>query len=175
MKLATAVLLGSWYTVDRGCRAAVHTGPAMSWGSYKQRYNKSYSGTHEDDYRRGIFEWNVARYVELNTLEPLARYGPTAFSDMAASEYLGGFRPTTLAVPELAADMMNILSSAGVPAARDWTGTYTSPIKDQVGCGGCWAESAVEQVESDAMRQHRWTGVLSTQELIDCTSTGQGR
>ena len=61
-----------------------------------------------------------------------------------------------------------------IDARRDWTGTHTTPVKNQGNCGGCWAESAIAQVESDAMREHGWTGVLSTQELIDCTADGDG-
>jgi hypothetical protein len=142
-----------------------------AWQSFKANFKKAYADAREEHHRRSIFERNLAEYARLNALEPLAVYGPTRFSDKTRQEYLGGgFQPSGIVAPEHAA----IDASVEVPAARDWAGVYTSPIKDQSSCGGCWAESAIEQVESDAMRQHNWTGVLSTQELIDCTSDGQG-
>ena len=138
------------------------------WELYKQKFGKVYHG-EEEEYRRGVFEKNLLEYAKLNALEPLAHYGPTAFSDKTRSEYLTGYTPPTTTPPELKVD-----TSLKVATARDWTGTFTTPIKDQGSCGACWAESAIEQIESDAMRQHNFTGVLSTQVLVDCTSAGQG-
>lgn len=141
---------------------------ASDWDTYKQAFAKIYSGD-EDDYRRSIFEQNLALYARLNALEPLAHYGPTALSDLTPAEYRGGYKPSNITLPELDVD-----TSLAVPTHRDWTGIYTTQIKDQNSCGACWAISAISQVESDAMREHNWTGVLSTQELVDCTSKGQG-
>merc|ERR1712039_438868 len=62
-----------------------------------------------------------------------------------------------------------------VAASIDWTGRYTTPVKDQGQCGSCWAFSAVEQIESDIMREHGQTLRLSTQELVDCTGSGGRR
>lgn len=88
---------------------------------------------------------------------------------MAPKEYVSGYKPTNITLPELEFD-----TSVKIGISKDWSGKYTSPIKDQGSCGACWAESAIQQVESDAMREHGWTGILSTQELVDCTSDGQG-
>jgi hypothetical protein len=139
------------------------------WGAYKQNFNKIYHGIRQDSARRSVFEQNLLTYAKLNALEPLARYGPTAFSDMKPEEYLGGYTPSTTTPPELHVD-----TSLKIATSKDWTGTCTSGVKDQGHCGSCWAESALQQIESDAMCQHNWTGVLSTQELVDCTSAGQG-
>jgi hypothetical protein len=139
------------------------------WEAYKNQFGKVYTGG-EESHRRNVFEKNLASYAVLNAAEPLAQYGPTLFSDMAAEDYLNGYKPSTVTPPhELEFD-----TSLEVPVSRDWTGTYTTAIKDQGSCGSCWAESAIQQLESDAMREHNWTGVLSTQELVDCTSAGQG-
>lgn len=45
-----------------------------------------------------------------------------------------------------------------------------SPIKDQAQCGSCWAFSAVEQIESDAIRELGVTYKLSAQQVTSCTS-----
>jgi len=142
------------------------------WEAYKQQFGKVYdgvgNGAGDDEYRYGIFKKNLAEYAELNAQEPLAHYGLTRFTDMTTDEYISGFTASVVEPDELEVDT----SAKAKPV--DWTGKYTTLIKDQGACGSCWAESAVQQVESDAMREHGWTGVLSTQELVDCTSAGQG-
>ena len=59
-------------------------------------------------------------------------------------------------------------------ASSDWSGVYTTPVKDQGQCGSCWAFSVVEQIEADAHRLLGYTGVLSEQELVDCDTSDSG-
>ena len=50
-------------------------------------------------------------------------------------------------------------------------------MKDQCGCGCCWAFAAVEQIESDAIRTKNWSinSPLSTAQACECTyATGNG-
>jgi len=147
---------------------------ASDWEAYKKEFNKAYNGNSDDEYRRGVFEQNLVAQAELNAREPLAHYGPTLFSDMTPEEfkaaYLGGLTPSNITLLE----DVGVNASLEVPAAQDWTGKYTTAVNDQGQCGSCWAFSATQQVESDAMREHRWTGKLSVQELVDCTSDGEG-
>jgi len=62
------------------------------------------------------------------------------------------------------------LKSQSVTSATsvDWSGIYTTPVKDQGYCGSCWAFSAVEQVESDTMRTSGNTFILSPEQVTDC-------
>eukprot|EP01084_Bolivina_argentea_P187408 322819_1 len=57
----------------------------------------------------------------------------------------------------------------GTDALVDWTGTYTTPVKDQGYCGSCWAFSATEQTESDFMREYGSEQILSAQQVTSCT------
>merc|ERR1711865_1350777 len=50
---------------------------------------------------------------------------------------------------------------AAAPAKLDYTGTATSPVKDQGGCGSCWAFSATQGVESAVYMQHGTMPILS--------------
>merc|ERR1712025_1166989 len=87
-----------------------------------------------------------------------------------AQSYLN-YVPNNASLPEM--DLSHL--PVKVAASQDWTGRYTTPVKDQGQCGSCWAFSAVEQVESDLMREHGTTIELSTQELVDCTGSGGRR
>jgi len=151
----------------------VHTAKEQDeWEEYKQKYAKVYNGD-DDDMRRGVFETNLEAYAEQNAAEPLAQYAPNEFSDFSSeefeAEFLSGYLSSNSTLPELDVD-----TSLEHGSSVDWTGKYTTGVKNQGGCGSCWAFSAIEQVESDAMREHGWRGSLSTQELVDCTSQGQG-
>jgi len=58
----------------------------------------------------------------------------------------------------------------------NWTGIYTTPVKDQGSCGSCWAFTVAEQTESDAIRLNSWNKnfYLSSQQLVDCVTTNDG-
>jgi len=60
---------------------------------------------------------------------------------------------------------------AAAPSKLDYTGTATSPVKDQGSCGSCWAFSAVQGVESAVYMQHGTMPILSTQQVISCDTT----
>jgi len=86
-------------------------------------------------------------------------------------ERLTNYVPSGEVLPEM--DLSHLpLETA---ASQDWTGKYTTSVKDQGQCGSCWAFSAVEQIESDLMREHGTQITMSTQELVDCTGSGGRR
>lgn len=62
------------------------------------------------------------------------------------------------------------------PAALDWTVKGgTSPVKDQGGCGSCWAFSATQGIESGVfMSTGSLPGNLSTQQVISCDKVDLG-
>lgn len=143
-----------------------------SWDQYKTQFEKRYASAEEEGRRRQIFEKNLLRYAALNAREPLAQYGPTKFSDREPSEYLAN-----ITKPENTLRSLVVNTSMAVPTSKNWAGVYTTAVKDQDkphSCGSCWAFSAIEQIEADAHREHGFKGVLSEQELVDCTSSGEG-
>lgn len=56
----------------------------------------------------------------------------------------------------------------------DWSGKLTTPVKDQGYCGSCWAFSATEQIESDAIRTLGVTYLLSPEQITQCDKTSSG-
>jgi len=58
---------------------------------------------------------------------------------------------------------------AAAPASLDWSATgATTPVKDQGGCGSCWAYSATEGVESGYYMATGELISLSEQQMISC-------
>jgi len=88
-------------------------------------------------------------------------------------QYAKGFvrQPRNAVVP-VATITESMRSSA--PAKLDYTGTSTSPVKDQGQCGSCWAFSATQGIESAVYRATGTMPILSTQQIISCDKTDGG-
>merc|ERR1712000_513037 len=96
------------------------------------------------------------------------------FSDWTEEEFsqiLLNYKPSNATFPE--ADLSQL--PLHVEDSKDWTGTATTPVKNQGSCGSCWAFSATEQIESDYILQHGKKVVLAPQELVDCKGDGSKR
>jgi hypothetical protein len=139
------------------------------WEAWKQEFGRVYNGD-EDEFRRNVFEQNMAEAAKLQAENPEAEFGGTEFSDWTEAEFMGllGSVPMNSTAPATEVPDVEVADSI------DWTGTATTPVKNQASCGSCWAFSATEQIESDAMLQHGANIELAPQELVDCTSSGSG-
>jgi len=75
----------------------------------------------------------------------------------------------------LGAEVVEITEEPSATAGLvDWTGKLTTPVKDQAQCGSCWAFSATEQIESDAMKNLGITAILSPEQITQCDTTSYG-
>jgi C1A family cysteine protease len=103
-----------------------------------------------------------------------AVHGITFLSDLSEDEFKAKFLTSDVSLksktPEFAPTSTKNVSAALV----DWTGVYTTPVKDQGYCGSCWAFSATEQIESDSMRTLKTSYILSPEQITQCDKTSSG-
>jgi C1A family cysteine protease len=142
------------------------------WQSFKKEYRKDYD-VAEEPKRFKIFVENLKIIDERNAAETgSAKHGITQFTDLAQDEfrqrYLG-------AIPgkRESGKVLNYVAPS-TATAQDWTGIYTTPVKNQGYCGSCWAFSATEQLESDAWRVLGTEYILSPEQVTQCTAGAFG-
>jgi len=145
---------------------------------FKQKFSKHYD-SDEENVRFENFK-NFLTRVDANNLEEqtggkgLANHGITKFADLSADEfktnYLGYIAPIL--------ETRNIVSVVGeaTTTVMDWSGIYTTAVKDQGYCGSCWAFSATEQIESDSIRLGLLSADynLSPEQIVQCDTVDDG-
>lgn len=149
------------------------------WEQFKTEFKKAYDTMDEENFRFAHFVTNIRSADERNSEEKKnggsAVHGITKFSDLSQAEFESRY---LLSRPDTKTGGAILDSSYGeadtTASLVDWTGKYTTAVKDQGYCGSCWAFSAAEQIESDSIRTlgKKWT--LSPEQLVQCDTTSQG-
>jgi len=147
----------------------------MMFEAFKKTHNRQYKSSAEENTRFKTFVANLAVVDARNAAERKAggsaQHGITKFSDLSEAEFKGklGYTMTTRN-----ATFTAVPAYTGTASLVDWTGVYTTPVKDQGYCGSCWAFAASEQIESDAIRTLGVTKILAPQQLVECDRSSMG-
>jgi len=143
-------------------------------------YGKEYK-TDEYATRFAFFEDYLNIVDARNMMEEQAGgsavHGITKFSDLSPVEFESylGYDISTSSL-SLGETITNIDEYTGDQDEVDWTGIYTTTIKEQGYCGSCWAFTAASQIESDAIRSSILTtdDEISTQQFVSCDEDSGG-
>lgn len=138
--------------------------------NFKSEYGKTYASVEEEASRFAIFVDNLKLIDARNAKDSTAHHGITKFSDMTVEEFKSIYN-NLMYDPDRPRrwDEKTYTLPPGVTASADWSGVLTTPVKNQGVCGSCWAHSAVEQLESDFMREGGNQTILSVQQVTSCT------
>jgi len=149
----------------------------QDWEIFKDTYGKKYANAIEERTRfknfvenfRAVSLRNMAEFLNNGT----ALHGVTQFSDLSQAEFEYGYLTDTS--EELTTDQSSHNQQpVATMALVDWTGKYTTAVKDQGYCGSCWAFAATEQIESDTIRTLGLKYKLSPAQVTQCTTTASG-
>src|SRR3990167_9009731 len=155
------------------------------FSQWKQKYQKLYASPNEDMHRLGVFhaqklsvdkanlEYAAALLARDSQVLSAPVYELNEFADLSNEEFTVKY--TGAKVPE---EPLPVYDSSNDDTQVVDQGlqqeTYGVHIRNQGGCGSCWAFSAIASFEkqySDATRQ-RFD--LSQQELVDCDRGSNG-
>jgi len=145
---------------------------------FKRAHGKSYASEEEEARKFQVFVANLHLADARNEAERLnggtAVHGVTKFSDITPEEFAATYlraTPPDISTEKKAAKTIHQLAAVTPQALVDWTGIYTTAVKNQCSCGCCWAFATVEQIESDAIRTKNWSvnSPLSTAQACECT------
>jgi len=148
---------------------------------FKKTFGKDYDSKEEKE-RYSTFLTNLEKVDTRNEKERKAGgtavHGITQFADISPGEfkkyYLGYVAPSAEA--KAAVQPAKVEKYTGTAKSVNWANVYTTSINNQGYCGSCWAFSAVQQIESDAIRAGLLTtkDKLSSQQVVSCDSTTYG-
>jgi hypothetical protein len=152
--------------------AAVAAGDSPSFAAWSRSNGRSYSSTSELVYRRSIYAANVATIDAHNARNASWLMGVNQFSDLTGAEFKSGFTGGYKPAPPSARGPVWEPSIIDAPVSVDWrTRGAVTPVKDQGGCGSCWAFSATGAIEGAHFIASKKLADLSEQQLVSCDSS----
>merc|ERR1711865_132953 len=121
----------------------------------------------------GKYNANTARIEELNAQNNGATFGVNQFSGKTFAEFSAMYLTNT--EPDVEISKLPVLSIIEASEERessvDWVSKGgVTPVKDQGGCGSCWAFSTMASVESVHRINTGKIASLAEQQLVDCNT-----
>ena len=136
------------------------------------RYGKSYESKEEYFKRLEIFRESKLTHAKLNSMNSMAVYGVTQFSDYTTEEFNKMLGANQIALPN---ELVEKLDTSVINGPIDWRQrNAVNKIKNQGGCGSCWAFSAISVVEGMHSIYRGQLHRLSEQQLVDCSRSNAG-
>lgn len=113
------------------------------WETFKQEYNRSYETMEEESQRFANF-LETLKIADLRNEKErknggTAIHGINKFADLSQSEFASKYLTADLSKRTPIAQREHLMTDLKPPSATmglvDWTGIYTTPVKDQVSFG----------------------------------------
>ena len=167
-----AVVSGKLYTDDP-------VQQKFLWDSFKTEHKHNFADMGEETHRFHVFLENL-KLADLRNDNELkkggsASHGITKFSHLSQAEFEANYLTADVSLSSNSKNIYNVERPVDETASLvDWSGALTTAVKDQGYCGSCWAFSATEQIESDAIRQLGKTYVLSPEQITQCAKGAFG-
>lgn len=144
---------------------------------------KTFQRGHENNehYQRRInFQNSLKRQSFLNSVlkssNQSAVYGINQFSDLSPQQFRERYLTArTETAPKFDPSRSGIQVKMNSPPKFDWRDRgIVGPVRNQESCGGCWAFSVVEAIETVSAKDGGKLQQLSVQQVIDCSYENEG-
>jgi len=150
----------------------------LHFNSFVTQYSKNYQNVEERTFRMTIFKEQLDIINNHNAQGKSWTLGVNEFSDWTHEEYkkMLGFRSTKnhAAEFETLGDLATNCKDLELKDI-DWRDeNRVTPVKNQGGCGSCWAFSAVANLEAAYAKQFGELVTFSEQQLVACNKFSHG-
>jgi len=143
---------------------------------YKLEFGKVYKSEAENKMRELIFKQKLKHIQEINSNPKYTwKAAVNQFTDRIPSEMkaIRGYnRDLAFFTHQFTKYSLSKFFLQNLPQSVDWRSQgYTTPVKNQGGCGACWAFSVAAVLESHINIQSKNKQnkiIVSPQELVDC-------
>ena len=137
-------------------------------------HGKSYTTTEEFGIR--FARWlALDAYIIANNADPKSTHvaGHNHLSDSTQAEYEKMLGTREQSESDHHADQ-HVVTGEKLGASKNWTGSCSTPVKDQGQCGSCWSFAATEATETGHCIKSGALLKLSTQQQVDCNTNCYG-
>jgi hypothetical protein len=180
-----AILSAAFFFRNTSTRRPVPHHVAQAYSRWVQEHGKLYATPSERDYRLFVFydQWLFVEKSNKDYEQAAAAAGQTltgpmfeinGFSDLTTEEfevkYTGALVDPEEELHEITESMLAVPSSS--LSATSLGAEYNVIIRNQGGCGSCWAFSGVAGLEKFYFDKEHVRLEFSQQELVDCTCNG---
>jgi len=144
-----------------------------AWQRFKALRGREYGAAATEDTRRGIWQANLAKAASLTTSdgEGGALFNAyTKFGDMTRQEFRDAYLTAKPSGRRHNATVRVVPAPRSESESVDWTWSLP-PVKDQGGCGSCWAFACVACLESAWTAAGYAPASFSEQQLVDCSGS----
>jgi cathepsin L len=145
-----------------------------TWEQYKVDFKKVFLNSQAERVHRITFYHNLERIRKHNSEEQSYKMGINQFTDNSQDElkaYMGYDHTMALKMREsqVSEVYQHGVALGDLPESVDWRmkGIIT-PVKNQGGCGSCWAFGSTESIESYVAINTGALLVMSPQFFVDC-------
>ena len=135
---------------------------------WAEKFEIKFGTPDEKNHRLAVFAKNYKLINEVNNRQSRYQLGLNKFSGMNIDEFIGKFT----GFKGLSTDERHVVRSElrSLPTSVDWRDHgAVNPVKNQGGCGSCWAFSATSAIEGAWQISKNSLLDLSEQQMVDCS------
>jgi len=148
-----------------------------TFDEYVADFGKTYLDAADRKLHEEIFNIKLREVIEHNAKDGITWWmGVNQFTDRTVAEFAAfkGLNREQAHARRASAQPANIPYTATLPDSVDWRKQgVISPVKNQGGCGSCWAFAATEGIESSVFQNTGKLPILSPQNIVSCTPNPQ--
>jgi len=166
-------LVGLMFALSVSASIAATHEAKEKFAHFVKQYNKNYGSEEETSRRFSIFQNNLIRIDNYNTLNPTALFGINKFADLDENEFRALYKiqdfESHRGKHDDSAQELVVSFNGTLPIDFDWRNhSAVTPVKNQEQCGSCWAFSATEAIESAWFLAGNPLISLAPQQIVDC-------